>query len=353
MRRIEVKIDLVDDWQRNAYRWFVLNCRSKWRFAETKNTHLKDAIARNDFASVSDEDRSTLMSYYYNLYHRIVPPAKRRLLAPDEVSLFANVTAEKIPDVKSGWAAFKKDVEAGEDLEDRQTEKRFDIDGKDVLLDRFKIHHFHIHVDPKKRSEYVAYCFVTSDAVKAITIDTHRVAFGRPETCQAIVEKAYQLYPDEFLPFKVNENVHIIPIDLDTQKKMSWLNINAQFGIGNEQFFPIGMGAMMNGVSMEAQTWMMRDQRLFSTANNGMKKLAKDNISVIAQTISASAESVTFRLFSKVGSVVEARSEDESLRMTYDIVTGNVILSCIDTLVERWQIKAVTSNSSKVEASTA
>lgn len=339
MRKIEVKIDLVGDWQRDAYHWFVLNCRAKWRFAEENNAHLADAISRNDFSSVSEGDRSTLMSYYYNLYHRIVPPGKRRLSAPDEGTLFASVPAEKIPDVKLGWEAFKIDVEAGENLEDRQTEKRFNIDGKDVLLDRFKIHHFHIRVDPKKRGDYVAYCFVTYDTVKVITIDTHRAAFGRPETCQAIVEKAYELYPEEFVSFKINENVRTVPIDLDAQKKMSWLNINAPFWIGDKQFYPIGMGAMMNGVSMEAQRGMMRDQRLFSAANKAMKKFAEDNISVIEQTVSESVTSVTFRLFSKAGPLVEARSEDQSLRMTYDIITNTATLSCIDILAKRLEAK--------------
>ena len=203
------------------------------------------------------------------------------------------------------------------------------------MLDRFKIHHFHIRVDPKKRGDYVAYCFVTYDVVKVITIDAHRAAFGRPEGCQVIVEKAYELYPEEFVSFKIDENVRTVPIDLDAQKKMSWLNINAPFWIGEKQFYPIGMGAMMNGVSMEAQRWMVRDQRLFSAANKAMKKFAEDNISVIEQTVSESATSVTFRLFSKAGPVVEARSEDQSLRMTYDIITNTATLSCIDILAKR------------------
>ena len=342
MRKIEVKIDLVGDWQRDVYRWFVFNCRSKWRFAESKNAHLAEAILRNDFSSVSEGDRGKLMSYYYNLFHRIVPPAKRKLSAPKEGMLFAGVPAEKMPTIKSGWEAFKKDVESGGNLEYRQTEKRFDIDGKDVLLDRVKIHHFHICVAPEKRGDYVAYCFVTNDTVKVIAIESHR-AFSRAELWQTIAERAYQLYPEEFTSFMIKENVSTTQVDLETQKKLSWLNVNSQFRIGDKQFYPIGMGAMMNGVSMEAQVWMVRDQRLFSAANNAMKKLAEDNIPVIVQSVSDSTESVAFRLFSRAGSVVEARSEDESLRMIYDIITGNVTLSCVDTLVGRLKIKEVAS----------
>lgn len=342
MRKIEVKIDLVGDWQRNVYRWFVINCRSKWRFVEANNAHLAETILRNDFSSVSEEDRGKLTSYYYNLYHRIVPPAKRKLSAPEEGMLFVGVPAERMPTVISGWEAFKKDVESGENLEYRQTEKRFDIDGKDVLLDRFKIHHFHICVAPKERGDYVAYCFVTNDTVKVIAIESHRV-FSRAELWQTIAERAYQLYPEEFTSFMFTENVSTTQVDLETQKKLSWLNINSQFRIGDKQFYPIGMGTTMNGVSLEAQAWMMRDQRLFSAANNAMKQSAEDNISVISLVVSDSTESVAFRLFSIAGSVVEARSEDESLRMIYDIITGNVTLSCVDTLVGRLKIKEVVS----------
>ncbi|MDO5311782.1 MAG: hypothetical protein Q4G55_00070 [bacterium] len=339
MKQLEIKIDLVSDWQKGIYNWYVENYGKKWRFVEARNATLEAAVLRHDFASVPMEERGTLVCYYYNLYHRIVPPTKRKLIVLDQEHLFANIASDKIEDVKLGWAAFSSDVDSGLNLDTRQTDKRFDIDGKDVLLDRFKIHHFHIRVDPKKRGDYVAYCFVTNDAVKVITIDTHRAAFGRPETCQAIVEKAYELYPEEFVSFKINENVRTVPIDLDAQKKMSWLNINAPFWIGDKQFYPIGMGAMMNGVSMEAQRGMMRDQRLFSAANKAMKKFAEDNISVIEQTVSESATSVTFRLFSKTGPVVEARSEDQSLRITYDIITNTATLSCIDILAKRLEAK--------------
>ena len=98
----------------------------------------------------------------------------------------------------------------------------------------------------------------------------------------------------------------------------------------------------MNGVSVEAQVWMVRDQRLFSAANNAMKKLAED-IPIKAQSVSGSTESDAFRLFNRAGSVVEARSEGESLRMIYDIITGNVTLSCVDTLAGRLKIKEVVS----------
>ena len=333
MRKIEIKIDLVGDWQKDAYRWFVLNCRSKWRFAEASNAHLADAISRNDFSSVSEEDRGKLMSYYYNLYHRIVPPAKRKLSAPDEGTLFTSVPVERKATIKSGWRAFKKDVEAGENLEYRQTEKRFDIDGKDVLLDRFKIHHFHICVDPMKRGNYVAYCFVTNDTVKVIAIESHR-AFSRAELWQTLVERAYRLYPEEFSSFMIEENASTTQVGLEAQKKLSWLNVNSQFRIGDKLFYPIGMGAMLDGVSFEAQTWMMRDQRLFNAANKAMKKLAEDNISVIAQAVSDSTVSVAFRLFRRAGSVVEARSEDKALRMTYDIITNTATFSCIDCLAK-------------------
>ena len=84
---------------------------------------------------------------------------------------------------------------------------------------------------------------------------------------------------------------------------------------------------------------MVRDQRLFSAANKAMKKFAEDNISVIEQTVSESATSVAFRLFSKAGPVVEARSEDQTLRMTYDIITNTATLSCIDILAKRLEAK--------------
>lgn len=352
MKQLEIIIDLVSDWQKGIYNWYVENYGSKWRFVEARNATLEAAVLRHDFASVPKEERGTLVCYYYNLYHRIVPPTKRKLIVLDQEHLFANIASDKIEDVKLGWAAFSSDVDSGLNLEARQTDKRFDIDGKDVLLDRFKIHHFHIRVDPKKRGDYVAYCFVTNDAVKVIAIESHR-AFSRAELWQTLVERAYQLYPEEFTSFMVKENVSTTQVDLEAQKKLSWLNFNSQFRIGDKQFYPIGMGAMMNGVSFEAQTWMIRDQRLFSVATKAMKKMAEDNISVIAQAVSDSTVSVAFRLFSRAGSVVEARSEDESLRMIYDIITGKVTLSCIDTLVGRLKIKEVAPKSSKAEGPTA
>lgn len=353
MKQLEIKIDLVSDWQKGIYNWYVENYGSKWRFVEARNATLEAAVLRHDFASVPKEERGTLVCYYYNLYHRIVPPTKRKLIVLDQEHLFANIASDKIEDVKLGWAAFSSDVDSGLNLDTRQTDKRFDIDGKDVLLDRFKIHHFHIRVDPKKRGDYVAYCFVTNDAVKVITIDTHRAAFGRPESCQAIVEKAYRLYPEEFSAFMIKGSVSSTQVDLDVQKKLSWMNVNSAFGIGDKQFYPIGMGSMMNGVSFESQRWMMHDQRLFSASNNAMKRFAEDNISVITKIISESTTSVTFRLFSGARPVVEARSEDESLRMIYDIITGKVTLSCIDTLVGRLKIKEVAPKSSKAEGPTA
>lgn len=348
MKQLEIKIDLVSDWQEGIYNWYAENYGLKWRFVEVRNATLEAAVLRRDFASVPKKERGALVCYYYNLRHRIVRPAKRKLIVLDQEHLFANIASDKIDDVKSGWAAFSSDVGSGLNFEIRQTEKRFDIDGKDVLLDRFKIHHFHICGDPKKRGDYVAYCFVTDDAVKVITLESHR-AFCSAELCHSIVEKAYRLYPEEFTLFMVQENVSETQDDLATQKKLSWMNINSHFRIGDKQFYPIGMGTMMNGVSLVAYRWMMRDQRLFSAANNAMKELADDNISVMAQMVSDLTAVATFRLFCREGSVVEARSEDESFRITYDMATGNVALSCVDTLVRRLRIKETALNSSKVE----
>jgi len=151
----------------------------------------------------------------------------------------------------------------------------------------------------------------------------------------------------------IKGSVSSTQVDLDVQKKLSWMNVNSAFGIGDKQFYPIGMGSMMNGVSFESQRWMMHDQRLFSASNNAMKRFGEDNISVITKIISESTTSVTFRLFSGARPVVEARSEDESLRMIYDIITGKVTLSCIDTLVGRLKIKEVAPKSSKAEGPTA
>lgn len=152
MKQFETTIDLVGDWQQRTYRWFVSNCGQKWKLVDKKNENLAEVVAKNDFSMVSESDRNSLLAYYYNLFHRIVSPRERKLRVPDAVALFATVPEDMLTELKAGWVVFVQDVTDGRNLEQRQTEKRFEIDSKDVLLDRFRIHHFHLSVKPEKPS---------------------------------------------------------------------------------------------------------------------------------------------------------------------------------------------------------
>lgn len=334
MKQFKITLDLVSDWQQYAYCWFVSNCGRKWKFVNKKNEHLIDAVSKNEFSAVSESDRNALLAYYYNLFHRIVSSRKRKLRTPDASALFASVPDDKFGELHAGWSAFVKDVTDGRNLEQRQTEKRFEIDGKDVLLDRFRIHHFHLAVKPRKRGDFIAYCFVNADVVKVIAIETHR-GFGIVEVCQSIVEKAYALYPEEFSSFRIEDN-HLTPTDsLEEQKKLAWLNINVCFFIGMARFYPIGMGTMMNGISLEAQRWMMWDLRLLRAASSAMGTFANESYDIIGRLIPGSISTLRFNLFDFNGSTVEARTSDESLRMTYDILTNRVVLSCVGHLARK------------------
>ena len=334
MKGFDVKINLVADWHRNIYNWFVANCgcSAKWKFVEEKNAGLVDAIARKDFGAVSEVERNAFASYYFNLLHRIVAPLVRKFKSPSEEALFVNVPADQFVDVKQGFDSFRQDVITGNSLEWRQTEKRFEIDGKDVLLDRFKIQHFHIHVNPKKRGNLVAYCFVSDEEVKVIALETHKV-FSSPEKCQAIVEKAFALYPEEFKSFFIKADEASVPTDLAEQKKMSWLNLNASFWIGDKEFYPIGMGSMMDGVSMESQRWMMMTIRLLRAATGAIKKFVEDDREKIVQIDPSRVNGVEFHLFGWAGPMAEARTSDESWRTTYDIMSNKVSLTCVDNLL--------------------
>lgn len=332
MKQFETTIDLVGDWQQHAYRWFVSNCGQKWKFVDKKNECLADAVAKNDFFAVSESDRNSLLAYYYNLLHRIVSPCARNLRAPDASVLFAAIPEEKLAGLKAGWTAFEKDVADGHNLAQRQSEKRFEIDGKDVLLDRFKIHHFHLAVKPGKRGDFIAYCFVNADVAKVVTLETHR-GFGNVEVCQSIVEKAYALYPEEFTSFRIEDSHQTSSANLEEQKKLAWLNINVFFFIGTARFYPIGMGTMMNGISMKSQRWMTRDLRLLRAATSAMGTFANESCDIIGRLIPGSIS--TLKLFNFNGSTVEARTPDESLRMTYDILTNRVTLSGVGHRIAR------------------
>lgn len=335
MNDYDVRIDLIADWHRKVYDWFVSNCGTgEWKFTSEKNDQLAEAVARKDIASVSETDRYSLASYYFNLIHRIVAPLVRKFKAPPDDVLFSNVPADQLGEVKKGFDAFRHDVLTGNSLEQRQTEKRFEIDGKDVLLDRFKIQHFHVRANPKNRGNLVAYCFVSDEEVKVIALETHK-AFSSPEMCQAIVEKAFSLYPEEFKSFMVKEDKTSIPTDLAEQKKLAWLNVNASFWIGEKEFYPIGMGSMMDGVSMESQRWMMMTVRLLRAATRAIKKVVQDNREEIVRIDPRRADGVEFRLFGWSGPMAEARSSDESWRTTYDIISNKVNLSCVDKLLSQ------------------
>ena len=314
----EVEIDLVADWHREIYRWFVDNCRvAKWKFANLRNKNLSDAIARNDFESASENDRRALASYYFNLQHRIVSRRRRKLEVQTEEELFANIPESLREKMREGWAAFCREVVDGEDLSLRQTVNRFEIDGKDVLLDRLRIHHFHIQEIPKKRGDFVAYCFVSDDIVKVIALETHR-AFNMPELCQSVLERAYCLYPEEFSVFLIRAETSCGGVSLEEQKKLAWLNCNVPFVAAGRLFFPIGIGVMTNGVSAEAQMRMIKTSQLLKSAEKEMISLFRSCQGDEERRGLDVPDKIVMRLHRVTNSTVDARSEDGSIQATYD-----------------------------------
>ena len=275
-----IKLNLLDDWQYHAFnemRRLMNESSPAFEFSKAENRQLYKKIKDGNFTLCTDVERFCILEYLCNVEHRIVPPKKRQVLIKDEIDLYSAVPADQLVAARAGVAQFIKESESGQSIEKRQSGKRLVIDEKDVLLDRCGIHHFHIQEKPQKRGDWVVFAFVNDQVVKLIKVDRHRI-YSQASEMQKLLEVAYKNYPEQFDPYCVSKNNSFVTeVSPDTQKSMSWCNLNVGFTISGKVFYPPGHGVMLNGVSMKASNKVMAGYRFLQRAQKAFDAYLKEH----------------------------------------------------------------------------
>ena len=102
--------------------------------------------------------------------------------------------------------------------------------------------------------------------------------------------------------------------------------MNSAFFVCNDSFYPIGMGAMTDGLSVISQRRMMKDRRVLCKANEVMKKIVEENHSFVYSIVSDCGKDIVFKLACRDGSEIEAVANEGLLRLVYNSRSKKVFL---------------------------
>jgi hypothetical protein len=231
---VEIKIDFIKDW----------------------HEILKDILTRHLGLSIENISNDDIPLFYFEFEKRRIEKKPRQIEISDSF---------QCPDeIQEGWAKIQNDFSKGNDLTPHLHKPIKNIRYKDLMLNDWRIHHFHLGHELESDSDFIQrtgpllFGIVTDECLYAINVYNHNCW-----TKQEIIETAHRNWPDLIHEYRFYGRIAPDQVT-DLQKKtLRNKHVNMLITVSDgTTYVPIGGGISMSGMNIQS-TIKMDHQHIF------------------------------------------------------------------------------------------